>query len=97
MRCKVTQLLRIDKWQLAKFCAHTILFRLKKLKKTIGVTVLPLRHINFFSRLLLCKLCRQLRHGTVLGADEGTHLDGGLVGLLHGLTIDDRGTETACK
>jgi hypothetical protein len=33
------------------------------------------------------------RHGTVLGADEGTDSDGRLVSLLNRLAIDDAGTE----
>ena len=45
-RRKVTKKLRIDKWELAIFCAHTTLFRLKKLKNDVGVALLPLRHIK---------------------------------------------------
>ena len=49
MRCKGTKKIRKGKCELAIFCTHTILFRLKKLKTDVGATFLPLRHIKHVS------------------------------------------------
>ena len=45
----------------------------------------------------LFQIVGDYRHRTILGADEGTHLNGGLVSLLYWLAIDDTSTEGASE